>query len=104
MKIVKKPNGYQYALFKGGQEISTRTKNREKAQQIAKEGNWEALDLASQAQALTADVITRLVSGGKKRDFEGIGVQAEHEIAFEAETLAQPDALVEAEREQFACA
>lgn len=66
MKIVKKPNGYQYAVFKGGQEISTRTKNREKAQQIAKEGNWEALDLASQAQALTADVITRLVSGGKK--------------------------------------
>tara|TARA_R100000808_G_scaffold1976_1_gene8384 strand:+ start:2197 stop:3255 length:1059 start_codon:yes stop_codon:yes gene_type:complete len=67
MKIVKKPSGYLYAVFKGEdgrqREVSTRTKSRAKANRIVKESNLEALEMAAQAQALTAESITRIVSG-----------------------------------------
>ena len=69
MKIVKKPNGYYYALFKGEsgrqKEVSTRSKNKARAELVVKESNLEALELAAQAQVLTADVITRIVAGKK---------------------------------------
>lgn len=69
MKIVKKANGYYYARFKGDdgrqKEVSTRSKNKSRAELLVKESNLEALELAAQAQVLTADAITRIVAGKK---------------------------------------
>ncbi len=69
MKIVKKPNGYYYARFKGGdgrqKEVSTRVKNKARAEAVVRESNLESLELAAQAQVLTADAITRIVAGKK---------------------------------------
>lgn len=69
MKLVKKPNGYYYAKIKGAdgrqKEVSTRVKSKAKAEEVVKESNIEALELAAQAQVLTADTITRIVAGKK---------------------------------------
>jgi len=69
MKLVKKANGYYYAKLRGAdgrqKEVSTRVKNKIKAEEVVKESNLEALELAAQAQVLTADAITRIVAGKK---------------------------------------
>ena len=69
MKLVKKSNGYYYARFKGSdglqKEVSTRVKRKDEADQVVKESNLEALELAAKAQILTADAISKIVSGRK---------------------------------------
>ena len=69
MKLVKKPNGYYYCKVRGAdgkqKEISTRVKSKSRAEEVVKESNIEALELAAQAQVLTSDAITRIVAGKK---------------------------------------